>query len=202
MPEPLLDLLRAQATAEPADEIGERILDAALERFSTAGVRRASVEDIARACSINRVTVYRRFASKQVLLQAVVAREAQRFFAAVDTATRELPQPADRFVEGVAIGFGLAREHPLTTRLLADEPETILPVLTHEAEPVVGAGRTLLAALLRDAGTTAPDPDVAAEILLRLAISLLLTPAGAIPATDPEELRAFARAHLLPIAGL
>lgn len=199
MPDPpLLDLLRTGA----ADDVGERILDAALERFSTAGVRRASVEDVARACGINRVTVYRRFASKQALLQAVIAREAQRFFAAVDAATRELADPADRFVEGVAIGFGLAREHPLTARLLADEPETILPVLTQDAEPVIAAGRALLAALLRDAGTRAPDPEIAAEILLRLAISLLLTPHGAIPATDSGELRAFARTHLLPIAGL
>lgn len=184
------------------DEVAERILDAALARFSAQGLRRASVEDIARDCGINRVTVYRRFASKQVLLQAVVARESQRFFAAVDAATRPLPTPADRFVEGVAIGFGLAREHPLITRLLADEPDTLLPILTHDAEPVIGTGRALLATLLRDASTTARDPDVAAELLVRLAISLLLTPTGAIPTGDAEELRGFARAHLLPLAGL
>ena len=157
------------------DAVAERILDAALGRFSAQGVRRASVEDVARDCGINRVTVYRRFASKQVLLEAVVARESQRFFAAIDSATRPLPTPAERFVEGVAIGFGLAREHPLVTRLLADEPETLLPVLTHDAEPVLVGGRTLLATLLRDAGSTAADPDA---------------------------LRAFAREHLLPIAGL
>lgn len=184
------------------DEVAERILDAALGRFSAQGVRRASVEDIARDCGINRVTVYRRFASKQALLQAVVARESQRFFAAIDAATSSFDTPADRFVEGVAIGYGLAREHPLVTRLLADEPETLLPVLTHDAEPVLAAGRTLLAALLRGAGTRAAEPDVAAEVLVRLAISLLLTPAGAIPTGSQEELRAFARAHLLPIAGL
>lgn len=184
------------------DAVTEQILDAALGRFSAQGVRRASVEDIARDCGINRVTVYRRFASKQALLEAVVARESQRFFAAIDAATRALATPADRFVEGVAIGFGLAREHPLVHRLLTDEPETLLPVLTHDAEPVLLAGRTLLAAQLRDAGTSAEDPEVAAEVLVRLAISLLLTPTGAIPTGDAEELRAFARAHLLPIAGL
>jgi AcrR family transcriptional regulator len=199
-PVPLLELLAGAAPG--GDPVHERILDAALDRFAAHGVRRTSVEDIARDVGVNRVTVDRRFASKPVLLQAVVAREAQRFFAALDTATAAQRDPRERFVEGFAIGIGLARDHALLTRLLADEPETLLPVLTLDAAPVLAVGRLLLAALLRDSPSAAPDPDVAAEVLVRLAISLLLTPGGAVRTGTPDEARAFARAQLLPIAGL
>jgi AcrR family transcriptional regulator len=197
----LLHLIRSGD--EPGDEVAERILDAALDRFSTYGVRRTSVEDIARAVDVNRVTVYRRFSSKQALLQAVVARETRRFFAALDAATRDEPDPRERFVEAFALGVAMSREHPLLTRLLATEPETLLPVLTVDAEPVLAAGRALLAPLLRDAGAPADErTEVAAELLVRVAISLVLTPGGAVRTDTPEAARAFARSHLLPLTGL
>ncbi len=43
------------------------------------------------------------------------------------------------------------------------------------------------------------DPEPAAEVFVRLAHSMLLTPSGCIPENDDAQSRAFARAHLVPV---
>ncbi len=63
----------------------ERILDAALTRVLQVGIRRASLDDIARRAGVNRVTIYRRFTTKENLIDAMLAREIQRTLAEVTT---------------------------------------------------------------------------------------------------------------------
>ena len=74
------------AKRDENDPLTERILEAGLEQLLTFGVRRLSVEDIARRLGIARVTIYRRFANKKVLVKAVIMREGRRIFAEVDAA--------------------------------------------------------------------------------------------------------------------
>ena len=58
-----------------SDATTERILDAALEEFLDFGLRRATVEDITRRAGVGRMTVHRRFSTKQSLIEAVWLRE-------------------------------------------------------------------------------------------------------------------------------
>src|SRR5947209_3936998 len=95
--------LHAELLASKRDEndpLTERILEAGLEQLLTFGVRRLSVEDIARRLGIARVTIYRRFANKKVLVKAVILREGRRIFAEVDAAVIGLPTFDDQIVEG------------------------------------------------------------------------------------------------------
>ena len=57
----------------------ERILDAALGQFEDFGLRRSTMEDIARRCGLSRITIYRRFPRKENLVEAVVLRELRNF---------------------------------------------------------------------------------------------------------------------------
>ena len=78
----VIDLLRmAQAPdrGEDADAVTERILDAALGQFEDFGLRRSTMEDIARRCGLSRITIYRRFPKKENLIEAVVLRELRNF---------------------------------------------------------------------------------------------------------------------------
>src|SRR5437588_6985785 len=104
------------------DEIGVRILDAALAEYLDHGLRRTSVDDIARRAGIGRATIYRRFPNRDELLQAVLARECRRFFADIAAATAELPTLAERLVEGFVVGLRTARQQPLLNRMLTIEP--------------------------------------------------------------------------------
>src|SRR3954454_23541699 len=77
----------------------ERILSAGLEQFEDFGIRRTTMEDVARRARVSRVTVYRRFPGKEHLVAAVIVAEAQRFFAELELAVGALDSVEERIVE-------------------------------------------------------------------------------------------------------
>jgi AcrR family transcriptional regulator len=197
-------LARVLVADEPAeDATGERILDATLEQVQLFGLRRTSVEDTARRAGVGRMTVYRRFGSKDGLVEALLLRESRRFFAGLDRAIGPLATAEERVVEGFAAGLRGARGHPLLSGLLATEPEVLLPYLTVDGGPVLGLVREYLAGHLRAAreqGELGPiDPEAVAEVLARLGLSFLITPDGSLPLDGDREAREFARRYLVPM---
>ncbi len=99
------------------------------------------------------------------------------------------------------------RANALLQRLLATEPEVVLPLLTVQGGPVLELGRAYLAGRIRVlARCDAPpqpdvDADAVAELLARLTLSLALLPESRIPFDDDVALRAFARHHIVPMLG-
>jgi AcrR family transcriptional regulator len=188
---------------EPLDVTGERILDAALEQFEADGIRRSSVEAVARRAGVSRVTVYRRFPRKESLVNAVAAREASRMIAATDEHITSIADAETRTVEGFAYLLQRLREHALTRRLISIEPESVLGSLTVEAGPVLQLGTRYVAQQIRrgqEEGAFPPyDAEPVAELLVRFGHSVVLTPQATIDLTDEEGLREFARAHVTPI---
>lgn len=180
-----------------ADDLDTRILDAALAEFETYGLRRVSVEDVAKRAGVARTTIYRRFSNKEQLLQAVILRECHRFLTAIAEATEDLGSAEEAVVEGFVVGLRSARTHPLMTRVLESEPEAFLPQLSMNGGAVMLAARDILADRLRRARPgDAQDHNTVAEVLLRLAVSLLLVPGGGLRLEDEDAIRAFARDYL------
>lgn len=200
-PEPLLEQVRG--ATEVDDATSTRILDAALDRFTTFGVRRTTMDDIAATAGIGRATVYRRFAGRDDIIRAVILREMGRFIDEVDAAVQRIEGPIDRFVEGFVATLRHAREHPLLRRLLEVEPDLLLPLLTLQGAPGLSLSRAYLADEFRQSQADGHirsdvDVDLVAEMLVRLCQSLLLTPAGRIELDDDAGLRHLARAYLAP----
>jgi AcrR family transcriptional regulator len=186
--------------AEPdTDAVGESIVDAALEEFLTYGLRRTNVDAVARRAGVSRATLYRRFDGKDGLVQAVLVRESRRFFAGIADAVRDLTSPRERLVEGFVVGVRFAREDRLLNRLLASDPEALLPYLTTNGALVVAAARDFLVRQAPDAPTTDRTPAGVAEVFVRLAISFTLQPQSAIPLDSDDDVRAFARVYLAPL---
>lgn len=191
---------------QPADtdQIGVRILDAALEEYLAHGLRRTSVDDVARRAGIGRATIYRRFTNRDELVQAVLIRECRRFFAEIAEATEGLPTLADRLVEGFVVGLRNARTQPLLSRMLTTEPEASLPFLTIHGGPALAVVREFLVQQYlaspeaRDGSLDMNAAEVA-EILVRLSISLVLTQDTCLPLATDEEARATARRYLAPL---
>ncbi|MEV4673140.1 TetR/AcrR family transcriptional regulator [Actinomadura geliboluensis] len=180
-----------------ADDLDTRILDAALAEFETYGLRRVSVEDVAKRAGVARTTIYRRFSNKEQLLQAVILRECHRFLTAIAEATEDLGSAEEAVVEGFVVGLRSARTHPLMRRVLESEPEAFLPQLSMNGGAVMLAARDILADRLRRARPgDAQDHNTVAEVLLRLAVSLLLVPGGGLRLEDEDAIRAFARDYL------
>jgi AcrR family transcriptional regulator len=195
-------LARALAADDSADPTTTRILDAARDQFGTFGLRRSTVEDVARRAKVGRVTVYRRFDTKNALVEAVLVREARRFLAAFDAEVAGLPTMEERIVAGFVVALRGARS-ALIGRLLELEPETALPFLTTRGGPILGVLRDHLAAsFVRAPDATAihaAEATRVAEIFVRLTVSFLLTPESIVPVDDELQARAFARRFLAPM---
>lgn len=67
-------------------DLAERILDATRRLLVTAGARRLSLSDVATLAGVSRPTIYRYFASKEDLIDALGAQERRRFDAAMERA--------------------------------------------------------------------------------------------------------------------
>jgi AcrR family transcriptional regulator len=197
---PLLEKALGPAAAT-SDETAERILAGALSQFEDFGIRRSTMEDVARRAGVSRITVYRRFPQKERLIEAVVLREVQDFFAQIEAAVKPLDSVEDRIVEGFAFTLAAARGHGLLTRLLRTEPETLLPHLTVQGGPLIAAGRAFLANQMRIAHSeVAPeDLDVVAELVGRLVLSFLLTPDSVAAVESPRKAREFAHRWIAPL---
>jgi AcrR family transcriptional regulator len=193
----LLELVLADPDT---DGVGESIVDAALEEFLAYGLRRTNVDAVARRAKVSRATLYRRFRDKDALVQAVLVRECRGFFTSIADAVAGMSTVEERLVEGFAVGVRYARADRLLNRLLASDPEALLPYLTTNGELVVAAARDFL---VSQGGSAVPGrdrtPAGVAELFVRLAISFTLMPASAIPLGTDEEVRAFARAYLAPL---
>jgi AcrR family transcriptional regulator len=193
-------LLELVLSGEGDDPVAETILAAALEEFLAYGLRRTNVDVVAKRAGVSRATLYRRFDGKDALVQAVLVRECRRFFTGIVEATGHLSTVEERLVEGFVVGVRYAREDRLMNRLLASDPEALLPYLTVNGGLVVAVARDFLVQqgeqhgeLPRIEGRT---PAGVAELFVRLAISFTLTPQSAIPLRTDAEVRAFAANYL------
>ncbi|MEU0542065.1 helix-turn-helix domain-containing protein [Nocardia sp. NPDC005978] len=196
------------ASNTPASRVTEDdrtlILDAALRQFERVGVKKTTLEDVAREAGVDRVTVYRRIGSRDDLVQAVFNRE-------VGLVLTDLAQIPDRHdtLDGMLVELFLGvlthwREHPVATRMLTLEPDRVLTKLSVEGSEVFTLAVGVTAALLENAverGLLAPADDLTtrAEIVCRLVHSLILLPRATIALDTREQIEGFARTYLLPI---
>jgi AcrR family transcriptional regulator len=203
---PALRSLGQHVTARTSDGdvTSERILDAAQQRFLLVGIRRTTMDDIAEAAGLGRATLYRRFAGRDDVVLATIAREFERFAHAVEAQMQTFEDPRDRFIEGFVAIVHAAHTHPLLSRLLEADPDLVLPFLTQQGGIILSFNRDFLAGHLRAGQRHGViredlDPDEVAELSVRVCHSLLLTPRGLIDAGDRERLRSIARRYLAPI---
>ncbi len=185
---------------EPQDETSSRILDAAGELFVLRGIRRASVEEIAERSGVGRTTVYRHFDGRDQIVEAVLLRESRRFFGEILAASAATPSAfEDLVVEAFVTGLHTAQSSQFAS-LVRTEPE-LLSLLTVDGAPVIAAATEVLVTAFGPVRTEQDRTVVAAtaELLVRLAISLVVSGPGAIPTDDSSAARHRLHALLDPI---
>jgi TetR/AcrR family transcriptional repressor of uid operon len=185
------------------DPMSERILDAALELVAASGLRRLTMDDVAARAGVGRMTVYRRFGSRQQLTDALAVRECRRCLdqiaAALDTGKPIDERTADLFVATLEV----IREHPLLERLARVEPAALLHELNRDRSAVFRLVRDFLVAQIRIAQAAgelvAGDPEPLAELAVRLGASFVLMPDSVIAAGDEGRTRETIKALIAPI---
>lgn len=188
-------ILAGTQTTAPAiqDEPADAVLDATAELLARFGLRRWSMDDVADAAGVGRATVYRRFPSREQLVNATIAREANRFFAEVASAVAESDGVEEKVVEGFLVGMRMARES-LLPGFLENDHTTAISLFT--SAPVLELGKAALVSQYQALTAESSDADrraeieLVAEVLVRLAMSFVLMPGSVIDFGDPGKARA------------
>lgn len=174
---------------ERSQDTRARILDAAFDAVATFGLSRLTVEDVARQAGLARQSVYRYFGSKDELVAALVIREMEAFLDGVREAHARHTDLEAAMREAALFCLRTVREHPLLDRLLASEPETLLPYLTTRAGPVVARAREVLEELAAErVGGRSGLVHRTADVAVRAVVSYALTPSDDEPEDVATEL--------------
>ena len=208
-PESLLERAYADAVGqvEDHDTITTRVLDAAYEQFCRMGIRRSTMEDVGGLAGVSRITVYRRFATKDALIESVVRREFRRYFDRFLIDIEQARTVSERVVYGFVSSLRTIRAHPLIGVLLDDEPDAMAPSMINDGGRTLATVSTFVAGQLRleqQAGHITPDVEVerVAELMVRVSASFLIIPSHLVDLDDDAELRAIAEQFLVPMLRL
>ena len=159
------------------------------------------MDDIARAAGVGRTTVFRRFDSKDRLVEIVLLRvvgQATKRVQAVFESARDLETG---LTEALVASVKELRDHPLFAKVLRIEPESFLRTLTTDGASVIAVVRGSIADWLGASGggpLSDEDAEMVAEGIIRLGVSLILTPEGLIPIDNDEGLRAYFTRYIVP----
>jgi AcrR family transcriptional regulator len=182
------------------DSYADRILDAAIEQFAMHGIRRTSIDDVADAAKVGRVTVYRRFATKDELVRAAGIRHLRRIHARLSAATEGLADPVERVIEWFVLAVHALRDDPLFRRLLMSDRDSVLPYLSVDAGPIHAAttmivldGHPRLRVILGD------NAERITELFVRLGASLVVSPGGFADIQEISQTRLLARQLIQPV---
>jgi AcrR family transcriptional regulator len=173
-------------------DLGDRILDAAQRLAFRTGARRMSLSDVATLSGVSRPTIYRYFASKEELIDALGKRERQRLDAAMVDATSGVVGVA-RLEAAIDVIAAFVEAQP-PGRLLDLEPGFAHEQMA-QALPTLTEGLTLVLRRCAREGAfaTAVDPSDLAGAIARTALSHYIFP-------DAD--RTAVRRHLRAAAGL
>ncbi|HKE77266.1 MAG TPA: helix-turn-helix domain-containing protein [Acidimicrobiales bacterium] len=186
------------------DPTSSRILDAAFEVFCHMGVQRSTMEDVARRAGVSRITVYRRFATKAVLVDQLIRREIRRYFDQFRRDIEHAETAADRVVLGFVSSLRAFRRNPLIGGLMAADPNALVPSTIGDGGRTLATVRAFVAGQLRreqEAGNVAAsvNVDIVAELMVRVCSSFLVIPSHIVDLDDEEQLGDVARQFLVPM---
>jgi AcrR family transcriptional regulator len=187
----------------PEDAVADRILDAALSLAAASGLRHLTMDDVARRARVGRMTVYRRFGSRAALIDALTLRECRRCLEQIAAALDPAAPAGERLAALFTTTLRVIHEHPLLERLGRLEPEALLRELGRSDSEAFRLVREFVRNLIvsgqRSGELSGGDPEVLAELAIRLGASFVLLPETALPLADERATRAAVRELLAPL---
>jgi AcrR family transcriptional regulator len=200
------------ATADPAARLDawaagylsaadaeRRLVDAALTCLGRYGLRKTSLDDIAREAGVSRATVYRLFpGGKQRLVDTVLGHVVGRFCHDLG-AELAAAGSLDELVT-VAVGTLLreAADNPVLASLIRHEPELVLPHFAfHQLDRVLDLADAVASPHLRRF-LPADEVRPAAELVARVVLTLAFRPVPWVDPHDPASVHRLVRTYVVP----
>ena len=162
----------------------EELLDAAYDVLVAGGYDGLKMAEVGRRVGVSRQTVYNEFKDRWGLLQAVAARETERFLVEVNAALSEQDDPIEGLRAAVERALTLAADNPLVKAALGQPgSDQASQLLTTRGQQVLELSHQRLDAHVREHWPEVPaqDATTCVDIALRVVLSHIVNP-GAAPA--------------------
>ncbi|MGW0178004.1 TetR/AcrR family transcriptional regulator [Nocardia sp. NPDC003345] len=191
------------AELQQLDPKSRGIVDAARECFADHGFEDTTMVRIAEVAGVGVATVYRRFGTKSAIVRYALMAESQRVSTIVADAMHRSAGPVGALADMFAAFVGEATAPRLLTRSLRASGGAGQLTAFLTGDDAVAQGRDLVARFLsywQERGELGSfDPEVVAELFVRLTISFIANPRGVLPLGDADAAREFARRYLAPL---
>jgi AcrR family transcriptional regulator len=176
----------------------ERIIAAGHECIRRSGIRRLSMEAVAEEAGVSRAALYRYFANKNALVDAVLEHTAHVVYARMTAMFADVTTLADKVVIGARLGL---LPHRDTLGLSESDPESFALLLTTGAHPFLRRTIDFWVPHVEEAQRRDEiDPDLdanqAAEWIARSLFSLVSVRALTFDASDPAAVETYARTFI------
>lgn len=178
------------------DPVDARVLDAAAELIGRDGEQAVTVRAIATHSEVSRATVFRRFGTKNVVVNRVILRELRKFVLGTLAAIDEGAGPAAAIAELLTHAIRFSRVNPAFRRLVADDPQRLVNFSRSSELGAMDLARVLVATVLVTTGPESKLPIDAihlADIVCHMAIAYALVPDSSM---DMEDTLQFQRVFL------
>ena len=185
------------ATGTAREEVRERILTGTSRAICAHGVRRTSLEEIAREAGCSRATVYRHFpGGRDQLLEALVAFEYRRFFVRLGRAVEDATTLEEVVERGLMVAHRAVVELEVLQIVLREQPELLEPTLVRTGRPMLRAIAEFLAPYIAADSVRPTEVAAYAEFLARMVLSYISSP-GRFDLDDRASVRDLVRGELL-----
>jgi AcrR family transcriptional regulator len=175
------------------------LVDAAARCIARDGLSAASVAAVAAEAGVSRQTVYRYFAGRDDLASGAILAAAEELRSNVCSRLDALTDPADMIVEALVLGLDAVSNDPVL-RAIRDSAALDGFIARQFTGPAgIAWTHETLAPAIKAAGWKEADADAGLELILRIFLSLIVSP---LPARGPEEIRTFLYRYLVPGLGL
>jgi AcrR family transcriptional regulator len=188
------------ATFVPVGDAADRqLIDAAVRCVARWGIRKTSLDDIAREAGVSRATAYRVFpGGKERVVEVLFQHRARCLFQDWSAELHGAPNLEELLVVGVGAALRLPVDDEVTRAVLTHEPELVLPHFAFDRlDRVFDVAVALCGPHLR---RFVRDDDVraASELLARTVLTFAFRPAPWLDPHDPAAVRRLVRTYLLP----
>lgn len=198
LPSPRVTPLARRAALPTPD----RILDAAERCLRRLGVQRASMADVAAAAGMSRGSVYFHFPDREALVQAVLARAAERFVRSSEQAVRSRRTLATQVAEAAVFIRQHMRDGDPPQATGDHHDALVATLLTANLEGTVASWVEFWQPFLAEAAARGEirrdlDRREAAEWIVRIMLSVAVMPSAVIDLDDARALRAFVGRYIV-----
>jgi AcrR family transcriptional regulator len=181
-----------------SENIKENIFNATLDAIMRVGFSKLTIDEVARTAKVSRTTFYKYFPNgRDQLISEVVSFEAFRWLGTLANEINDIPDLQEASVKAIMFAYKSLKGHEVLNKVLTDEPEIIMPLLSVEAVRVVSFIHLYIVSRLLEARIEVDvDLDMAADYIARMMLSLVTSP-GRWDLSDETQVRTLVRAELL-----